>query len=65
MKLDVYSNGTGRELIGVMTKKQAQRYAERNIDPALKRVGFKASVFESDPVIHGGHYYIVCYGKNC
>lgn len=67
MKLPTYSDGSsGRELIypgAVLTKDQALRWAQRNMPKDLKRAGFKAGVFESDPVIHGSHYYRIGYGK--
>ena len=68
MKLPVYSDGVGRELVfpgALMTKDQARRYAEKVMPRDLKRAGFKAGVFESDPAIHGAHYFRIGFGKVC
>lgn len=68
MKLPVYSNGIGRELIfpnARMTKQQAMAYGNKRIPADLKRAGFKTFVFESDLVIHGAKYLRITYGKNC
>ena len=69
MKLPVYSDGSSaRELVypgSYMTREQAQRYANRTIPRRLKRLGFVGYVFESDPVIHGGRYFRITYGKEC
>lgn len=67
-KLPVYSDGVGRELVfpgAEMTRAQAQRYAERAMPADLRRAGFKAGVFESDPDIHGAHYFRIGFGKVC
>ena len=68
MKLPVFSDGIGRELIypgAHLTREQAQRYAEKKMPDDLRRAGFKAGVFESDPEIHGAHYFRIGYGKVC
>ena len=68
MKLPVYSDGTGRELVypgACMTKEQARRYAARVMPLDLKRAGFVAGVFESDTEIHGAHYFRIGFGKSC
>lgn len=46
-----------------ITRKQAQRIAEKVMARDLKRAGFVASVFASDIVIHGAQYWRICYGK--
>lgn len=66
MKLPVMSEGTGRELIypgACLSRAQAQRYAEKHMPEDLRKAGFKAGVFESDPEIHGAHYFRIGYGK--
>lgn len=68
MKLPVFSDGTGRELIypgACLSREQARRYGEKNMPRDLRRAGFKAHVFESDAQIHGAHYFRVTYGKEC
>ena len=65
MKLPVYSDGVGNELIypgACLTRDQALRYADRIMPEDLRRAGFKAGVFESDPVIHGAHYFRIGFG---
>ena len=65
-KLPVYSDGTGREPVypgAVMTHEQARRFADRVMPNDLRKAGFKAGVFESDPAIHGDHYYRIGFGK--
>lgn len=64
----VYSDGVGRETIypgAFMTHAQALRYGARHMPRDLKRAGFKAHVFTSDPEIHGALYYRVTYGRDC
>jgi len=63
MKLLTYFDGVGRESAGYMTRNQALKLAERTMPKDLKRAGFVAGVFESDPIIHGAHYYRIGYGK--
>lgn len=66
MRLPVFSNGARRELIysGVcLTREQARRYGNRNMPRDLRRAGFKTHIFESDPEIHGVHYFCVTYEK--
>ena len=46
----------------VMTLRQAQRYAERTLEPDLRRAGFKASVFVSNADLNGGLWFRVCHG---
>ena len=61
-------DGAGRELIyrgACLSREQARRYGEKNMPRDLRRAGFKAHVFESDPQIHGAHYFRVTYGKEC
>lgn len=68
MKLPTLSDGTGRELIypgACLSREQARRYGEKNMPRDLRCAGFKAHVFESDPQIHGAHYFRVTYGKEC
>lgn len=68
MKLPVFADGTGHELIypgAVLSRKQAQRYGEKHMPRDLKRVGFKAYVFEADPQLHGARYFRITYGKEC
>lgn len=68
MKLPVYSDGVGRELIypgAILTRDQALRYAEKNMPVDLRRAGFKAGVFQSDLTIHGVEYFRIGYGKVC
>lgn len=66
MKLPVYSNGVGRELVypgACMTKEQALRYANKIMPNDLRKAGFKAGVFESDIEIHGAKYFRIGFGK--
>jgi len=65
MKLPIYYDGTGKELASVGTKAQALAIAKRTMPKDLKRAAFKPGVFESDPEIHGSHYYRIGYGKAC
>ena len=68
IQLPVYSDGTGRELVypgAYMTRAQAKKWGDRNINPALKRAGFRAHVFRSDKEIHGADYFRVTFGKDC
>ncbi len=68
MKLPVYSDGTGRELLfpgATMTREQAQRWGDRHVPRDLKRAGFRAYVFESDEVVHGARYFLITYGREC
>lgn len=46
-----------------MTRKQAQRYGERNMPADLRRAGFQCVVFASDREMHGGEWFRVNYGK--
>ena len=47
-----------------MTYEQALRYAKNSLPESLKRAGFKASVFVSDPEIHGPKlFYTINHGK--
>jgi len=65
MRLPVMSDGVARELIypgACLTRQQAARYGDRNMPKDLRRAGFKTHVFESDPVMHGAHYYRITYG---
>jgi hypothetical protein len=67
MRLPVYSDGTGREALfpgATMTREQAQCWGDRHIPKDLKRAGFRAYVFESDPEIHGAMYLRVTFGKD-
>ena len=66
LKLPVLSDGIGRESVypgACMTRSQAKRYAEKNMPADLRKAGFKAGVFESDPEIHGSHYFRIGFGK--
>lgn len=68
MKLPVYSDGTARELVypgALMTRKQALRYGQKNMPNDLRKTAFVTHVFQSDPIIHGAHYFRITYGKNC
>ena len=68
MRLPVYSDSTGRQPIypgATMTRDEAQRWGDRNVPRALRRVGFRAYVFASDPEIHGDRYFRVTFGKEC
>lgn len=68
MKLPVYSDGVGRELIypgACLTKEQALLYGDRNMKRDLRKAGFRTHVFESDPAIQGSHYFRITYGKEC
>lgn len=68
MKLPVYSDGTGRELIypgACMTRVQAARYGDSHMPRDLKRAGFKTYVFRSDLELHGANYFRVTYGREC
>ena len=47
-----------------MTRKGAERYAERTMDPAMKRAGFKPVVSETIPAIHGGCWFRINYVKS-
>ena len=65
-RLPVYADGTGRELVfpgAAMTREQALRYARRKIPNDLKKAGFVAGIFESDPEIHGSRYYRIGFVK--
>ena len=62
-KRKTYADGVGRELIGVMTLKQARRYAEKTMPADLRRAGFNAGVFVSDAYINGDLFYRIGYGK--
>jgi hypothetical protein len=46
-----------------MTKMQAFKYGEKHMPKDLKRAGFQTVIFTSDPVIHGGLWYRINYGK--
>mgnify|MGYP006055346659 FL=1 len=68
MKLPVYSDGTGRELIypgAMLTREQARRYGDKAMPQDLRKSGFRTHVFQSDPEIQGESYYRVTYGKEC
>lgn len=47
----------------IMTQAGALRYARRLMPADLKRAGFVASIFASDPELHGGLWYRVNYSK--
>jgi len=47
----------------VMSKAAALRHAERIMPADLRRAGFIASIFSSDPEIHGGSWFRINYGK--
>lgn len=53
----------GLSTLAPMTFAQAKRYGDRNMRADLKRAGFQTVVSESDPIIHGGHWYRVAYAK--
>lgn len=53
--------GSSGELPAPMTRKQAQRWGERNMPADLRRAGFVCSVFASDKDLHGGLWYRVNY----
>lgn len=53
------------ELSKPMTRQQAWRYGERNMPRSLRQAGFETIVFASDPVINGGLFFRVNYGKKC
>jgi hypothetical protein len=46
-----------------MTKSGALRYARRIMPKDLVRAGFSASIFASDPELHGGLWWRVNYSK--
>lgn len=46
-----------------MTEKQALRYGKNAMPQDLKRAGFVASVFRSDPQIHGSEFFRINYSK--
>jgi hypothetical protein len=46
-----------------MTKSEALRYARRIMPKDLARAGFSASIFASDPELHGGLWWRVNYSK--
>lgn len=46
-----------------MTKTQAARYGNNAMPSDLKRAGFKCSVFQSDPQLHGSLFYRINYSK--
>ena len=46
-----------------MTRTQAKRYGDKNMPADLRRAGFHTVVFESDPVIHGGHWLRINYAS--
>jgi hypothetical protein len=52
------------QLPNPMTKAQALRWAQANMPADLRRVGFVASVFTSDPQIHGADYFRVNYSMS-
>lgn len=67
MKLPVYSDGPGRELVypgACMTREAALRYANKVMPSDLRKAGFSAGVFESDPEIHGAKYFRIGFGKS-
>jgi hypothetical protein len=47
----------------VMTRRQAERYAQLHIPKHLKKAGFTCHVSESDPEMHGGHWYRINCSK--
>ena len=64
MKLPIYSDGShSREQIGFGNREEALRIARRMMPADLKRAGFVAGVFESDPEFHGAHYFRIGFGK--
>lgn len=68
MKLPVYSDGVGRELIypgAMLTRDQARRYGDKAMPRDLRKAGFRTHVFQSDPEIHGASYFRITYGKEC
>lgn len=48
-----------------MTRAQARRRGNANMPQDLRRAGFETVIFESDPQIHGGHYFRINYGMKC
>lgn len=50
-------------LDSLMTVSQARRWGERNMPKDLRAAGFKVSVSRTDPLIHGGTWLRVNYGK--
>jgi len=46
-----------------MTLAQAKRYGNNAMPNDLKRAGFKCSVFQSDPQLHGSLFYRINYSK--
>lgn len=57
--------GSGRECLPKpMTKAQALRYAKRNMPRDLAKAGFVASVFTSDPEIHGASFFRINYSMH-
>lgn len=47
----------------IMTRAGALRMARRIMPADLKRAGFTASIFASDPELHGGTWFRICYSK--
>lgn len=49
----------------IVTKAGALRIARANMPADLRRAGFVASIFASDPELHGGEWWRVNYGRIC
>lgn len=47
----------------IVTRARALQIARQNIPADLKRAGFVASIFASDPAIHDGTWWRVNYSK--
>lgn len=46
-----------------MTRRQADRYAQKAMPADLRRAGFTAYVTRSDPELHGGNWFRVHFAK--
>jgi len=58
--------GSGRETLDKpMTRAQARRWGDRHMPADLKAAGFETIIFASDPIINGGTFFRVNYGKKC
>ena len=53
----------GCSTLAPMTRAQAQRWGDRNIEPILKRAGFKAQVVKTCVDINGWEGYRIVWGK--
>ena len=51
----------GLSTLSPMTRKQAERYARREMPADLCRAGFEVVVSESDPELHGGEWFRVSF----